>query len=110
MHWIARQHFNRISTLLQMWGAVLLLGACALWARLAFLLVDGDASCSGETQYCDLIDNLPEQLTLLAASSPLSVLGTALLVAGTVRRQASGHALAVIELRASEDRAQQKSR
>ncbi|MFJ7325936.1 hypothetical protein ACIQVN_06725 [Streptomyces cyaneofuscatus] len=40
----------------------------------------------------------PVQLTLLAISVPVSVLGVALFVAGTVRRQATAHVLEVIEM------------
>ncbi|NED07374.1 hypothetical protein G3I55_37720 [Streptomyces sp. SID6648] len=109
MQWVARQQFHRTSTSMQTWGVVLLLGACALWVRLAFLLVEqSDASCYGETQYCDLIEAWPEQLTLLAISAPVSVLGTALLVAGAVRRQTSAHVLEVIEMQGAEERARQK--
>ncbi|NEE61764.1 hypothetical protein G3M55_96850, partial [Streptomyces sp. SID8455] len=83
--------------------------ACALWVRLAFLLVEqSDASCYGETQNCGLIEAWPEQLTILAVSVPLSVLGTVLFVAGTVRRQISAHVLEVIEMQRAEKRARQK--
>ncbi|WP_405397712.1 hypothetical protein [Streptomyces microflavus] len=109
MQWIARQQFHRTSTSMQSWGAVLLIAACALWVRLAFLLVEqSDASCYGETQNCGLIEAWPEQLTILAVSVPLSVLGTVLFVAGTVRRQISAHVLEVIEMRRAEKRARQK--
>ncbi len=94
---------------MQSWGAVLLIAACALWVRLAFLLVEqSDASCFGETQNCGLIEAWPEQLTILAVSVPLSVLGTVLFVAGTVRRQISAHVLEVIEMQRAEKRARQK--
>ncbi|GFN06159.1 hypothetical protein ACIQ9K_11780 [Streptomyces microflavus] len=94
---------------MQSWGAVLLIAACALWVRLAFLLVEqSDASCYGETQNCGLIEAWPEQLTILAVSVPLSVLGTVLFVAGTVRRQISAHVLEVIEMQRAEKRARQK--
>lgn len=96
---------------MQTWGAVLLLAACALWVRLAFLLVEqSDASCYGHTQNCDLIEAWPEQLTLLAISVPVSVLGVALFVAGTVRRQVSAHVLEVIELQRSEARQREKAK
>ncbi|QQZ55759.1 hypothetical protein IFE09_20770 [Streptomyces microflavus] len=109
MQWIARQQFHRTSTSMQSWGAVLLIAACALWVRLAFLLVEqSDASCYGETQNCGLIEAWPEQLTILAVSVPLSVLGTVLFVAGTVRRQISAHVLEVIEMQRAEKRAWQK--
>ncbi|MDX2406987.1 hypothetical protein NJO91_28180 [Streptomyces microflavus] len=109
MQWIARQQFHRTSTSMQSWGAVLLIVACALWVRLAFLLVEqSDASCYGETQNCGLIEAWPEQLTILAVSVPLSVLGTVLFVAGTVRRQISAHVLEVIEMQRAEKRARQK--
>ncbi|MET8347790.1 MULTISPECIES: hypothetical protein [Streptomyces microflavus subgroup] len=109
MQWIARQQFHRTSTSMQSWGAVLLIAACALWVRLAFLLVEqSDASCFGETQNCGLIEAWPEQLTILAVSVPLSVLGTVLFVAGTVRRQISAHVLEVIEMQRAEKRARQK--
>ncbi|MFI1842394.1 hypothetical protein ACH439_09765 [Streptomyces microflavus] len=109
MQWIARQQFHRTSTSMQSWGAVLLIAACALWVRLAFLLVEqSDASCFGETQNCGLIEAWPEQLTILAVSVPLSVLGTVLFVAGTVRRQTSAHVLEVIEMQRAEKRARQK--
>ncbi|AGK79204.1 hypothetical protein ACFCXC_01070 [Streptomyces microflavus] len=109
MQWIARQQFHRTSTSMQSWGAVLLIAACALWVRLAFLLVEqSDASCYGETQNCGLIEAWPEQLTILAVSVPLSVLGTVLFVAGTVRRQISAHVLEVIEMQRAEKRARQK--
>ncbi|MGW7092331.1 hypothetical protein [Streptomyces sp. NPDC054874] len=111
MQWVARQQFHRTSTTMQAWGAALLLAACALWVRLAFLLMgQADASCYGETQYCDLIDAWPGQLTLLAISAPLSVLGAALFVAGTVRRQTSAHVLEVIEMQGAEERARQKKK
>ncbi|MFB7047963.1 hypothetical protein ACFCX7_17645 [Streptomyces microflavus] len=94
---------------MQSWGAVLLIAACALWVRLAFLLVEqSDASCYGDTQNCGLIEAWPEQLTILAVSVPLSVLGTVLFVAGTVRRQISAHVLEVIEMQRAEKRARQK--
>ncbi|MFD8667968.1 hypothetical protein ACFV1U_21545 [Streptomyces microflavus] len=109
MQWIARQQFHRTSTSMQSWGAVLLIAACALWVRLAFLLVEqSDASCYGETQNCGLIEAWPEQLTILAVSVPLSVLGTVLFVAGTVRRQISAHVLEVIEMQRAEKRARHK--
>ncbi|MGA4999179.1 hypothetical protein ACPCB7_14285 [Streptomyces arboris] len=95
---------------MQTWGAVLLLAACALWVRLAFLLVEqSDASCYGETQNCGLIEAWPEQLTLLAISAPVSVLGAALFVAGTVRRQATAHVLEVIEMQRAEARRKNKA-
>ncbi|MGW9303137.1 hypothetical protein ACWHA3_20275 [Streptomyces cyaneofuscatus] len=94
---------------MQTWGAVLLLAACALWVRLAFLLVEqSGGSCYGETRNCDLIEAWPGQLTLLAVSVPVSVLGVALFVAGTVRRQATAHVLEVIEMQRAE--ARQKKR
>ncbi|MEV4880141.1 hypothetical protein [Streptomyces cyaneofuscatus] len=95
---------------MQTWGAVLLLAACALWVRLAFLLVEqADRSCYGETQNCGLIEAWPEQLTLLAVSAPVSVLGAALFVAGTVRRQATAHVLEVIEMQRAEARQKKKA-
>ncbi|MEV0915304.1 hypothetical protein AB0I93_13680 [Streptomyces sp. NPDC049967] len=42
---------------------------------------------------------------LPAVPAPLSVLGAALLVGGSVRRQTSAHILQVIEMQKSEDRA-----
>ncbi|WP_433401789.1 hypothetical protein [Streptomyces sp. CA-146814] len=96
---------------MQTWGAVVLLAACALWVRLAFLLVEqSDASCYGETQNCDLIAAWPGQLTLLAISVPVSVLGVALFVAGTVRRQVSAHVLEVIELQRAEARQKERAK
>lgn len=110
MQWAARQRFHHTSTTMQTWGAVLLLAACALWVRLAFLLVEqADTTCFAVTNHCSLVTAWPEQLTLLAASAPLSVLGAALFVAGTVRRQASAHVLEVIEMQRAEQRARQKA-
>ncbi|MEW5536246.1 hypothetical protein AB1339_01070 [Streptomyces cyaneofuscatus] len=110
MQWVARQQFHRTSTSMQTWGTVSLLVACALWVRLAFLLVEqSDASCYGETQNCDLIEAWPGQLTLLAISAPVSVLGVALFVAGTVRRQATAHVLEVIEMQRAEARQRKKA-
>ncbi|WP_234421918.1 hypothetical protein [Streptomyces sp. CB00316] len=57
---------------------------------------------------CDLIEAWPEQLTLLAISAPVSVLGAVLFVTGTVRRQTSARVLEVIEMQRAEKRARQK--
>ncbi|MEW2067909.1 hypothetical protein [Streptomyces sp. NPDC007346] len=109
MQWIARQQFHRTSATVQTWGAVLLLAACTSWVRLAFLLVEqSDVSCYGQTQNCRLIEAWPEQLTLLAISALLSVLGAALFVAGMVRRQVSAHVLEVIEMQRAEARRKEK--
>ncbi|MFD0023658.1 hypothetical protein [Streptomyces sp. NPDC058382] len=106
MQWAARQNFHHRSVLMQGWGVVLLLVACALWIWLAFLLVDQqDAYCYRTVYNCVLVTSLPKQLTILAVSVPLSVLGAALLVGGSVRRQTSAHVLQVIEMQKSEDRA-----
>ncbi|MFF1921876.1 hypothetical protein ACFVW8_15045 [Streptomyces sp. NPDC058221] len=106
MQWVARQNFHHRSALMQGWGVVLLLAACALWIWLAFVLVDQqDAYCYRTVSNCVRVTALPKQLTLLAASGPLSVLGAALLVGGSVRRQTSAHVLQVIEMQKSEERA-----
>ncbi|MGC5394565.1 hypothetical protein ACPXCP_02305 [Streptomyces sp. DT20] len=106
MYWVARQRFHHRSALMQGWGVALLLAASALWVWLAFLLVDQrDAYCYRTVSNCELITAWPQQLTLLAVSVPLSLLGTALLVGGSVRRQTSAHILQVIEMQKSEDRA-----
>ncbi|WP_411079887.1 hypothetical protein [Streptomyces sp. cmx-18-6] len=109
MQWIARQKFHRTSTAMRGWGAVLLLAACAAWARLAYLLTDvADVTCYESSVPCSLTTAWPEQLTLLAVSVPLSVLGTALFVAGAVRRQTSAHVLEVIEMQRVEERRRQE--
>lgn len=95
---------------MQTWGAVLLLAACASWVRLAFLLVEqSDVSCFDVTPGCSMVTAWPEQLTLLAISVPVSVLGVALFVAGTVRRQTSAHVLEVIEMQRAEKRQKEKA-
>ncbi|GAA1313560.1 hypothetical protein GCM10009647_039660 [Streptomyces sanglieri] len=110
MQWAARQYFHHRSALMQSWGAVLLLVACALWVWLGFLLAgQQDMYCyrtmSGS---CEVESGLPKQLTVLGISAPLSVVGAGLLVAGTVRRQTSAHVFEVIEMQKSEERNRQK--
>lgn len=106
MHWVATQRFHHRSALMQRWGVALLLGACALWIWLAFLLADrSDAYCY---RACEQITDLSELLTILIVSVPLSVLGAALLIGGSVRRQTSAHIHQVIEMQQSEDRAREK--
>ncbi|MER5367543.1 hypothetical protein [Streptomyces sp. NPDC002722] len=110
MQWAARQYFHHRSALMQTWGAVLLLVACALWVWLGFLLAgQQDVYCyrtmSGS---CKVDTGLPKQLTVLGISAPLSVVGAGLLVAGTVRRQTSAHVFEVIEMQKSEERSRQK--
>ncbi|WP_406322240.1 hypothetical protein [Streptomyces sp. NBC_01637] len=51
---------------------------------------------------CTVVSELPKQLTVLAVCGPLSVLGSALLVGGSVRRQTSAHVFQVIEMQKSE--------
>ncbi|MFD4942861.1 hypothetical protein ACFVYE_36675 [Streptomyces sp. NPDC058239] len=105
MQWATRQQFHHRSVLMQTWGAVLLLVACALWIRLGFLLVDQqDAYCYRVTMECEVVTEWPKQLAMLGISAPLSVLGAALLVGGSVRRQTSAHVLQVIEMQKSEER------
>lgn len=109
MQWVARQSFHHRSAQMQGWGGILLLAAGALWVWLAFLLWDqADAYCYRTVSNCTLITAWPRQLTILAASVPLSVAGAALLVGGSVRRQTSAHVLRIIELQKSEDRARTK--
>ncbi|WP_393059783.1 hypothetical protein [Streptomyces sp. LN549] len=110
MQWVERQHFHHRSALMQGWGAVLLLVACVLWVWLGFLLWDQDDTlyCFRASSVCELDSTMPKQLVLLALSAPLSVAGSALLVAGSVRRQTSAHVLRVIEMQQSEDRARAK--
>ncbi|MCT2545973.1 hypothetical protein ACFV8E_22405 [Streptomyces sp. NPDC059849] len=110
MQWAARQYFHHRSALMQAWGAVLLLVACALWVWLGFQLAgQQDVYChrtmSGS---CEVDTGLPKQLTVLGISAPLSVVGAGLLVAGTVRRQTSAHVFEVIEMQKSEERNRQK--
>ncbi|MFD3412676.1 hypothetical protein [Streptomyces cyaneofuscatus] len=62
-----------------------------------------------EAQNCDLIEAWPGRLTLLAISVPVSVLGVALFVAGTVRRQATAHVREVIEMQRAEARQKKKA-
>ncbi|MFE9818917.1 hypothetical protein [Streptomyces sp. NPDC005773] len=109
MQWVERQHFHHRSALMQGWGAVLLLVACGLWVRLGFLMWDQDDSfyCS-RASICELDGTMPTQLILLAVSAPLSVAGSALLVAGSARRQTTEHVLRVIEMQQSEERARRK--
>ncbi|WLQ41446.1 hypothetical protein P8A22_16475 [Streptomyces laculatispora] len=109
MQWVACQNFHHRSALMQGWGVALLLVACALWVWLAFLPAgQADAYCYRTVSNCELITAWPEQLTILAVSAPLSVLGSALLVGGSVRRQTSAHVLQVIEMQKSQDRARGK--
>lgn len=111
MQWVARQSFHHRSALMQGWGVGLLLASGALWVWLAFLLVDQrDAYCYRTVSNCELITAWPQQLTILAVSAPLSVLGAALLVGGSVRRQTSAHVLRIIELQKSEERARAKGK
>ncbi|MGW1102174.1 hypothetical protein [Streptomyces sp. NPDC002540] len=108
MQWAARQRFHHRSTLMQAWGAVLLVVACVLWIRLGFLLAEQwDAYCYRVSQ-CEAVTEVPKQLTVLGISALLSVLGTALLVAGSVRRQTSAHVFEVIEMQKSEERERAK--
>lgn len=110
MQWVERQHFHHRSALMQGWGAVLLLVACGLWVRLGFLMWDQDDSlyCFRASSICELDSTMPTQLILLAVSAPLSVAGSALLVAGSVRRQTTAHVLRVIEMQQSEERSRRK--
>ncbi|WP_326767088.1 hypothetical protein OG978_23400 [Streptomyces sp. NBC_01591] len=110
MQWAARQHFHHRSALMQTWGVVLLLIACALWVWLGFLLAeDQDMYCHRTmSSMCEVDTDVPKQLTLLGISAPLSVLGAGLLVAGSVRRQTSAHVFEVIEMQKSEERSRQK--
>ncbi len=64
-----------------------------------------DAYCYRTVSNCELITARPQQLAILGGSAPLSVLGAALLVDGSVRRQTSAHILHVIEMQKSEERA-----
>ncbi|MFF1837340.1 hypothetical protein ACFVXE_24495 [Streptomyces sp. NPDC058231] len=109
MQWVARQQFHHRSALMQGWGAALLLVSVGLWIWLAFLLTDqADAYCYRVTMECKVISGWSEQIIVLALSGPLSVLGSALLVGGSVRRQTSAHVLQVIEMQESEERARNK--
>ncbi|WP_406285231.1 hypothetical protein [Streptomyces sp. NBC_00209] len=110
MQWVERQHFNHGSSLMRGWGALLLLIACALWVWLGFLIWDTEDTlyCFRAYSYCKMDTTLPKQLTLLGISAPLSVAGTGLLVAGSVRRQTSAHVLRVIEMQQSEERARNR--
>ncbi|MFF8913625.1 hypothetical protein ACF08M_09945 [Streptomyces sp. NPDC015032] len=108
MQWAARQRFHHTSALMQTWGAVLLIVACALWIWLGFLLADEQEVYCYHVSRCEVVTEVPKQLTVLGASVPLSVLGTALLVGGSVRRQTSAHVLQVIEMQKSEERARAK--
>lgn len=110
MQWAARQHFHHRSALMQTWGAVLLLIACALWVWLGFLLADQDGMrCYvGRSSVCEVESDVPKGLTVLGISAPLSVLGAGLLVAGSVRRQTSAHVFEVIEMQKSEERSREK--
>ncbi|MFE7618919.1 hypothetical protein [Streptomyces sp. NPDC057496] len=109
MQWTARQHFHHRSALMQTWGSVLLLAACVLWIWLGFLLADPeDTYYYGGTSVYKVESGVPKQLTLLGISVPLSVLGTGLLVAGSVRRQTSAHVFEVIEMQKSEERSREK--
>ncbi|MFB6778845.1 hypothetical protein ACFCX0_15825 [Streptomyces sp. NPDC056352] len=67
-----------------------------------------DAYCYRVTMQCTVVSELPKQLTVLAISGPLSVLGSALLVAGSVRRQTSAYVFQVIEMQKSEERDRHK--
>lgn len=110
MQWVARQHFHHRSAQMQGWGALFLLVACALWGWLGFLLWDADDTlyCFRASSVCAMDTTMPKQLTLLGVSAPLSVAGTGLLVAGSVRRQTSAHVFQVIEMQQSEERARNK--
>ncbi|MFJ7626642.1 hypothetical protein ACIQZN_09150 [Streptomyces sp. NPDC097595] len=110
MQWAERQHFNHGSQLMQGWGALLLLIACVLWVWVGFLIWDTENTlyCYRAAFRCELDTTMPKQLTLLGISAPLSVVGTGLLVAGSVRRQTSAHVLRVIEMQQSEERARNK--
>ncbi|MFB6987208.1 hypothetical protein ACFC0C_11765 [Streptomyces sp. NPDC056178] len=108
MQWAARRQFHHRSALMQAWGAVLLVVACVLWIRLGFMLAEQwDAYCYRVSQ-CEAVTEVPKQLTVLGISALLSVLGTALLVAGSVRRQTSAHVFEVIEMQKSEERERAK--
>ncbi|MEU0627173.1 hypothetical protein [Streptomyces sp. NPDC005989] len=106
MQWAARQHFHHRSALMQAWGSVMLLIACALWVWLGFLLADQDGMYCyvGRSSVCEVESDVPKGLTVLGISAPLSVLGAGLLVAGSVRRQTSAHVFEVIEMQKSEER------
>jgi hypothetical protein len=110
VQWVERQHFDHRSALMQGWGALLLLAACALWVWLGVLLWDQDDTlyCFRASSVCELDSTMPKQLILLSLSAPLSVAGSALLVAGSVRRQTTAHVLRVIEMQQSEERARRK--
>ncbi|MEU2246962.1 hypothetical protein [Streptomyces sp. NPDC019224] len=110
MQWAERQRFNHGSSLMQGWGALFLLIACALWVRVGFLIGDSEDRmyCFRASSICEMDTTMPKQLTLLGISAPLSVAGTGLLVAGSVRRQTSAHVLRVIEMQQSEERARNK--
>ncbi|MEU9618492.1 MULTISPECIES: hypothetical protein [unclassified Streptomyces] len=108
MQWPARQRFHHHSALMQTWGAVLLIAACALWIWLGFLLADQQGTYCYRASPCEVATEVPKQLTVLGASVPLSVLGTALLVGGSVRRQTSAHVFQVIEMQKSEERERAK--
>lgn len=110
MQWAERQRFNHGSSLMQGWGVLLLLIACALWVWVGFLIRDTEDTlyCFRASSICEMDTTMPKQLTLLGISAPLSVAGTGLLVAGRVRRQTSAHVLRVIEMQQSEERARNK--
>ncbi|MGQ4484627.1 hypothetical protein LRE75_20235 [Streptomyces sp. 372A] len=110
MQWAERQHFNHRSSLMQGWGALLLLIACALWVRVGYLIWDSEDRmyCFRASSICKMDTTMPDQLTLLGISAPLAVAGTGLIVAGSVRRQTSAHVLRVIEMQQSEERARTK--
>lgn len=109
MQWAARQQFHHRSMLMLTWGAVLLLITCALWIWLGFLLVDQqDVYCYRVSTQCKVVTEWPKQLTILGISAPSSVLGAALFVAGSVRKQTSAHVFEVIEKQKSEERSRQK--
>ena len=95
---------------MQGWGVLLLLAACALWVWLGFLVWEQDDTlyCFRASSVCELDSTMPKQLILLSLSAPLSVAGSALLVAGSVRRQTTAHVLRVIEMQQSEERARRK--
>ncbi|MFF3782598.1 hypothetical protein [Streptomyces sp. NPDC001933] len=108
MQWAARERFTNRSSLMQVWGVGLLLAACALWIWLGFLLADEPDTYCYRVSSCEVLTEVPKQLTVLGISAPLSVLGAGLLVAGSVRRQTSAHVFEVIEMQKSEERSREK--
>lgn len=127
MQWAARQDFDRRAGRQQTWGSALLLLAAALLLWLGYLLlvpftvndyqrevsceslVFYDGSTASYAQDCLAEREWPELLALGALSVPPAVAGAALFTSGSTRKQASAHALRVIELQQSEERAKRKS-